>query len=78
MTKSLRPFVRKINEASFIEWGKTFVLDTTNGVVIKNIHPSATKNRIVCRSVNQSYADFEVPTESIRGWYKVLLVMTRK
>lgn len=71
-------FVRKINEASFIEWGKTFVLDTTNGVVIKNIHPSATKNRIVCRSVNQSYADFEVPTESIRGWYKVLLVMTRK
>lgn len=71
-------FVRQVNEASFIEWGKTFVLDTSNGYVIKNVHPSSAKNKIVCRSVNQSYADFEIPTEDIRGWYKVLLVMARK
>lgn len=72
-------FVSKINEKAFIEWGRTYVLDTANGVVIKNVHPSQTdKEKIICRSINPNYADFEVPMSEIRGWYIVRLEMARK
>ena len=71
-------FVCQIDETSFIEWGSTFVLDTPNGVVIKNIYPSPEEDKIIGRSVNQSYPSFEVSKSNIRGWYKVLLVMMRK
>ena len=71
--------VRKINEAAFIEWGRTYVLDTVNGAIIKNIFPSQTdKNKIICRSVNPNFPDFEVEKTDIRGWYRVLMNMALK
>lgn len=71
-------FVKRVDEFSFVEWGKTFVLDTPNGYIVKNIHPSSSEDKVTCRSVNQSYADFDVSTSYIRAWYKVVLVMVRK
>lgn len=68
----------KINEAIFIEWGKTYVLDTVNGTVIKNILPSSEEDKIICRSINPNYPDFEVKKENVRGWYRVLMVLAMK
>lgn len=69
---------KKINEKAFIEWGKVFVLDTCNGVVIKQIYPSEEGNKVKCVSINSVYPPFEVNKEDIIGWYIVLMIMARK
>ena len=72
-------FVQKINESTFIEWGSTYVLDTSNGVIIKNVFLDNNNDEyVICRSINPNYADFKVRKEDIRGWYKVRLCMILK
>lgn len=74
-------FVKKIDEERFIEWGCTYVLDTINGVVIKNVFPCEKENgekKIICRSINPNFPDFEVRTEDISGMYKVLMMVVPK
>lgn len=70
--------LRKVNEKIYIEWGKTYVLDTQNGIVIKNVFPSEKDGRIICRSINPVYKDFEVNTEDIIGWYRVVMQISMK
>lgn len=72
-------FLKRIDEKAFIEWGKTYVLDTINGVVVKNVFPcAADKDCVVCKSINPNYPDFEVQKKDVLGWYRVLLEMSRK
>lgn len=71
--------IRKINEEAFIDWGRTYVLDTVNGAVIKNIFPCLSdESMVVCRSVNANYPDFMVSKSDIHGWYRVVLQMALK
>lgn len=66
-------FLRRIDETAFIEWGRTYALDTVNGSVIKNVFPSAKDSEcITCRSVNPNYADFDIRKSDIRAWYRVV------
>lgn len=69
---------KRINEKAFIEWGKVFVLDTCNGIVIKQIYPSEEESKVKCVSINTLYPPFEVNKEDIIGWYIVLMIMARK
>lgn len=65
-------FVQKVNEKAFIEWGCTYVLDTVNGAVIKNVFQTkGDETKVTCRSVNPNFADFTVDLTDIRGWYRV-------
>lgn len=74
-----RVFIRRINEAAFLDWGCTYVLDTINGIVIKNIFPvEGDESRVICRSINPNYPDFSVSKTDVRGWYKVVLQMSMK
>lgn len=73
-----RVLVKRINEKAFIDWGRTFVLDTCNGVVIKNVYPGSTEDRVKCVSVNTKFPDFEVQYSDIYGWYRVLLHLSLK
>lgn len=70
-----RVIVKKINEKAFIEWGKTFVLDTCNGIVVKDIYPSDDASKLRCVSKNKLFPDFEVNTSDIYGMYKVVMVL---
>lgn len=70
--------VKKINEQAFIDWGRVYVLDTCNGVVVKKIMPSQEKGRVLCVSINEAYPPFEVDYEDIFGMYRVLLLMSMK
>jgi phage repressor protein C with HTH and peptisase S24 domain len=73
--------IRKIDESAFIEWGRVYVLDTANGVVVKVINKGSDEGRIRCTSINpdqKRYEPFEVPTDCIFGFYKVLFVMAIK
>ena len=71
-------FIKKVDESIFIEWGKTYVLDTANGIVIKQVHPTPDDNVIECVSLNPKYAPFHVRKEHIYGWYIVLMTMAIK
>lgn len=65
-------FVQRVDDTAFIEWGCTYVLDTINGTIVKNIIPiSGDESQIICRSVNPNFADFKVRVKDIRGWYRV-------
>ena len=54
---------RFIETPSFIQWGRPYVLDTNQGVVLKRIYNRP--NAILCKSDNHSYDDFEIPKEDI-------------
>lgn len=76
-----RVVVKRIDHALFIEWGREYVLDTINGIVLKTLEPSDDPNFIRCTSLNpdqRRYAPFEIPKESVRGVYRVHLMMGRK
>lgn len=46
---------RFINEKSFIQWGRIYVIDTAQGVVVKRLFEKGDK--IIGRSINQEYPD---------------------
>lgn len=54
---------RFINEKGFIQWGRTHILDTAQGVVVKRIFDA--HDSVICRSANPSYPDFNIPKSDI-------------
>lgn len=70
--------IKKINENIFVEWGKTYVLDTDNGAIIKTIRRTDNPNVIECVSLNPAYQPFTMETKYINGWYRVLMVLSLK
>jgi phage repressor protein C with HTH and peptisase S24 domain len=70
--------IKKINEKAFIEWGKVYVLDTVNGVVIKSVRKSERENEVECVSLNPNYQPFRIDKSYIFGWYRVLMVLAMK
>lgn len=73
-------YVRQIFPDDFIAWGNVFVLDTTNGIIIKVVKESEKKGHVRCESLNPSgrYTPFDVPLRSIRAMYRVLLCVSVK
>ena len=73
-----RILCQKINEEAFIEWGKVYLLDTINGAVLKEVRKSDTPGTVICCSLNPSpkYAPFEIKCDYIKGWYRVVLLMS--
>ena len=71
---------KRIYEQSFIEWGKTYVLDTCNGAVIKVLVPSEREGYVRCISLNPSpiYAPFEVPLSDVYAIFRVQLCLSIK
>lgn len=61
--------IKKINDKAFIEWGRVYVLDTCNGVIIKRIIPSNKNGYIQCISDNNPmiFAPFDVDMKNIFG-----------
>jgi phage repressor protein C with HTH and peptisase S24 domain len=73
--------IKKINQESFIEWGKVYVLDTCNGAVLKIITKGDREGYLKCTSINQDqkrYAPFEIPMSAIYGIYRVMFIMSIK
>lgn len=55
---------------SFVQWGKTYVLDTREGVVIKKLYEDDKGMR--CVSFNDNYPDFIVPRQDIIGIWRIV------
>ena len=76
-----RILIKKINPNIFIDWGKTYVLDTANGVIVKELHECKGKEGYVkCHSVNPDpkFSVFDVPLSEVYGVYRVLMCMSAK
>ena len=70
--------IKRINEKAFSDWGRTYVLDTCNGTVIKRLFPTENKDRVICKSINPEYPPFEVCLADVYGVYRVLMCMSLK
>lgn len=67
-------FISK-NMADWLEWGKVYVLDTENGIIVKQLVPSELGDDFVCcKSFNNApeFAPFNVPKSTIFGVYRVV------
>ena len=69
-----RLFCRRVEDPAFIEWGKVYVIDTTQGAVVKELRPGSSADKVMCHSLSDSrkYVPFEVPFSAIHGIWKVL------
>ena len=72
-----RVLIKKVNPV-FIEWNEVYVLDTPNGAVIKRIRMTDDPDFVECVSVNPAYQTYRIPVSFVRGWYRVLMVMSLK
>lgn len=63
----------RIMEPSFLQWGKVYVLDTTQGIVIKRIYDNG--NSIRCVSYNPEYPDFNISKTEIFSYNLVVGVL---
>lgn len=61
--------VRKVDDPSFFQWGKVYVLATRQGCVVKRLYPCKDDdNSITCHSENFAmYPDYDVHREDIIG-----------
>lgn len=51
----------------WFQWGKTYVIDTRQGALVKRIEPSDKEGFISIHSENPLYKPFDLPTEEING-----------
>ena len=65
--------IKKINEKAFIPWGNPLVIDSENGVVVKNVYPVKNDNSVIeARSLNPAYPPYEIPRDCVYGLYRIL------
>lgn len=67
-------YFARINDVAFIPWGHPMILDTENGVLLKNLYPTEDDEYVEARSNNPKYPAFRIPKSSIRGIYRVINV----
>lgn len=59
---------RKIDEITFLQWGKIYVIDSRQGAMVKRLFPmEGNADLILCKSDNPNYPPFELPKEEIRS-----------
>ena len=76
--ESMQPYINpgdevaclKIEEPTFLQWGRTHVLFTTQGVIVKNIFDAG--DGIRCVSINKNYPDFVIPKNEIYSYNLVV------
>jgi transcriptional regulator with XRE-family HTH domain len=57
-----------IKELTFIQWNKTYVIDTkSQGTIIKRLKKPREKDMVTCLSDNIEFDDFELPISEIRN-----------
>lgn len=59
-----------IKDTKFVQWNRTHVLDTSQGIIAKRIIDAGT--HILCKSDNTEYPDFRIPKTEV---YNIALVV---
>ena len=61
--------IRILHDPSFFQWGRSYVLSTSQGCVVKKLFPDPTDdNNIICHSENhEHYPDYKIMKQDILG-----------
>jgi phage repressor protein C with HTH and peptisase S24 domain len=51
----------------WFQWGKTYIVDTRQGALIKRLEPSSADGCVSIHSENEAYKPFDLPTDEING-----------
>ncbi len=51
---------KRVSKSAFIQWNKAYVLDTSQGIMIKRIVKSTTSGQWILRSENKDYQDIDI------------------
>ncbi len=62
-------------EHDYVQYNKAYVLDTTQGAMVKRLIKSKDEANYICRSDNKEYDDFEIPKNTITNAALVLAVV---
>ncbi len=62
----------------FLEWGKVYLLDTPNGIMVRRVMPTDNCHEVRCESNNSNYPPINMSRNEIRGFYRVVLLMITK
>ena len=75
-----RVLIKKINHNAYIDWGKAYVIDTCNGVILKEVLKCQQEGFITCHSINPDpkFADFDLSLNDVYGIYRVLMCLSAK
>jgi repressor LexA len=57
----------KVELGAFFQWNKVYVLDTTQGAIVKRVKKSAQDNHILCISDNKDYDPFDLPLNELHN-----------
>lgn len=76
--ESMQPYINpgdevaclKIEESSFLQWGRIHVLFTSQGVIVKRIFDEG--DGIRCVSINDAFPDFVIPKKEIYSYNLVI------
>lgn len=58
---------RRVQEVTFLQWGKVYVLDSNQGAMVKRLFPCEDSEVVECRSDNPNYPPFRLPKSEIRS-----------
>ncbi|MCM1376903.1 MAG: hypothetical protein NC097_04605 [Clostridium sp.] len=65
--------IKRIDDRAFIPWGSPLVVDTINGVLLKDLYPDDINDGYLwAKSRNPKYPPIHIPKETILGLYRVL------
>lgn len=59
---------RRIREITFLQWGKIYVIDSQQGMMVKRLFEiEGEPDLVLCKSDNENYPPFRLPKEEIRS-----------
>lgn len=59
---------RRIREITFLQWGKIYVIDSQQGMMVKRLFEiDGEPGLVLCKSDNENYPPFRLPKEEIRS-----------
>ncbi len=65
--------IKKIDEKAFIPWGHPMIVDSSNGVLFKDVYPSEKgSDYIEAQSINPKYPPIQIPQDCIHGLYRIV------
>lgn len=65
--------IKKIDENAFIPWGHPMIVDSSNGVFLKEVYPSEKgTTHLQAKSVNPKYPPLDIPRDCVFGLYRVV------
>lgn len=57
----------RLTMVEFMQWNKSYIIDSTQGVLLKRVKRSEKPDHLLLISENENYDPFEIPTSEIRG-----------